>query len=129
MRRIIALCAMPRSASAALEAIHGKTPFATDGDDLLENPAQVTQAFWETVGIPFIEDASSWEPGNGQSAYGRCEAARLTPIRQSLPIWRRKKRKHVALERTPRRVQRIHRMTMPHCRHMRQHLVRVNEAV
>jgi len=73
MRRIIALCATPRSASAALEAIHGKTPFATDGDDLLENPAQVTQAFWETVGIPFIEDALSWEPGNGQSAYGRCE--------------------------------------------------------
>ena len=34
-----------------------------DSDDLLEHPRNIVEAYCDAVGIPFIEDALSWDPG------------------------------------------------------------------
>ena len=46
-----------------LTALNGKPPPVFDSGDLLENPPAMVDAFCQSVGIPFIEEALSWEPG------------------------------------------------------------------
>ncbi len=41
----------------------GKAPPIIDSDDLLENPAGVVEAYCGAVGIAYIAEALSWEPG------------------------------------------------------------------
>ena len=41
----------------------GQTPPVLDSDDLLEDPATIVRLYCEAIGIPFIEEALSWEPG------------------------------------------------------------------
>ncbi|MEO0371251.1 MAG: sulfotransferase family protein [Pseudomonadota bacterium] len=40
------------------------TPPVLDSDDLLADPDQMVATYCAAVGIPFIPDALSWEPGN-----------------------------------------------------------------
>ncbi len=42
----------------------GKTPVVIDSDDLLENPAAMVEKYCNAIGIPFIAEALSWEPGS-----------------------------------------------------------------
>ncbi len=35
-----------------------------DSDDLFERPAEIVDAWWAAVEIPFIADALTWEPGS-----------------------------------------------------------------
>lgn len=48
---------------AAVQAATGATPVVIDSDDLLDRPAQTVRAYCEAVGIPFLPEALSWEPG------------------------------------------------------------------
>ncbi len=41
----------------------GSTPPVIDGDDLAARPEEVIAAWCEAVGIPFMAEALSWEPG------------------------------------------------------------------
>ena len=41
----------------------GSPPPVIDSDDLLENPANIVEKWCIAVGLPFIEEALSWEPG------------------------------------------------------------------
>ncbi|MDC1288390.1 sulfotransferase family protein, partial [Gammaproteobacteria bacterium] len=41
----------------------GEAPPVIDSDDLLENPQGIVEAYCDAVGIPYIEEALSWEPG------------------------------------------------------------------
>jgi hypothetical protein len=43
--------------------ITGTAPVLIDADDLENDPAGVTQAYCQAVGIPFIAEALSWEAG------------------------------------------------------------------
>ena len=47
-----------------LEERTGEAPIVIDSDDLLEDPHGMVAAYCEAVGLPFIADALSWEPGN-----------------------------------------------------------------
>ncbi|MEL6279717.1 MAG: sulfotransferase family protein [Pseudomonadota bacterium] len=42
---------------------NGETPPVIDSDDLLADPHGVVEAWCEAVGIPFVPEALSWEPG------------------------------------------------------------------
>jgi hypothetical protein len=42
----------------------GTPPPVIDSDDLLENPHGIVEAYCHAIGIPFIESALSWEPGD-----------------------------------------------------------------
>lgn len=48
---------------AAVQAATGTTPVVIDSDDLLDRPADTVRAFCSAVGIPFLPDALSWQPG------------------------------------------------------------------
>ncbi|GAA3398652.1 sulfotransferase family protein [Streptomyces roseoviridis] len=41
----------------------GTTPVVVDSDDLLDRPADTVRAYCSAVGIPFLPDALSWQPG------------------------------------------------------------------
>ncbi|MEM0945111.1 MAG: sulfotransferase family protein, partial [Pseudomonadota bacterium] len=41
----------------------GFVPPVIDSDDLLEDPPRVVSAWCEAVGIPFLPEALTWEPG------------------------------------------------------------------
>ena len=43
--------------------MEGTPPPVIDSDDLLEDPVRMVRLWCEAVGIPFIEEALSWEPG------------------------------------------------------------------
>ncbi|MET8249449.1 sulfotransferase family protein [Streptomyces sp. NPDC005202] len=47
----------------AVQAATGTTPVVIDSDDLLDRPAETVRAYCAAVGIPFLPDALSWEPG------------------------------------------------------------------
>ncbi len=41
----------------------GQTPPVLDSDDLLEDPSTMVRLYCEAIGIPFVPEALSWEPG------------------------------------------------------------------
>ncbi len=41
----------------------GKAPPVIDSDDLLEDPYGIVEAYCDAVGLPFMAEALSWEPG------------------------------------------------------------------
>lgn len=43
---------------------HGDKPPILDSDDLLEQPHAMVSAYCDAIGIPFIRDALTWEPGS-----------------------------------------------------------------
>ncbi|MFF4140784.1 sulfotransferase family protein [Streptomyces sp. NPDC001698] len=47
----------------AVQAATGNTPVVIDSDDLLDHPAETVRAYCEEVGIPFVPEALSWQPG------------------------------------------------------------------
>ncbi|MEM8952010.1 MAG: sulfotransferase family protein [Pseudomonadota bacterium] len=46
-----------------LQTRTGQTPPVLDSDDLLETPEAMVRIYCEAIGIPFIAEALSWEPG------------------------------------------------------------------
>ena len=42
----------------------GEAPPVIDSDDLLEDPFGMVEAYCNAVGIPYLEEALSWEPGD-----------------------------------------------------------------
>jgi hypothetical protein len=47
----------------AVRAATGSTPVVIDSDDLLDRPADTVRAYCSAVGIPFLPDVLSWQPG------------------------------------------------------------------
>lgn len=47
----------------AVQDATGATPVVIDSDDLLDRPAETVRMYCSSVGIPFLPDALSWEPG------------------------------------------------------------------
>ena len=99
----------------------GKTPPVIDSDDLLENPHAMTKAFCESVDIPFIEKALTWEPGGDPSAHswwdGGSFHANLAKSTGLTP----QPRKYVEVSDAPERVRRVHRRMLPHYEHLYKH--------
>ncbi len=42
----------------------GQTPPVLDSDDLLADPDTMVEAYCKAIGIPFIQDALTWQPGS-----------------------------------------------------------------
>ena len=108
-----------------LWALNGTPPPVIDSDDLLENPHDMTQAFCDAVGIPFIPEALSWDPGGDPSAHswwdGGSFHANLAKSTGLTP----QKRKYVVLEDTPPRVQQVYRRMKPHYDRLYDHRIKL----
>ncbi len=52
-----------------LTALNGAPPPVIYSDDMLEDPEAIIAAFCDAVGIPFIPEAMTWDPGGDSSAH------------------------------------------------------------
>ncbi|NNF65453.1 MAG: sulfotransferase family protein [Acidimicrobiia bacterium] len=70
---------------------YGDVPTVVDSDDLLADPAAVTEAYCDAVGIPFLPDALAWEEGDRDEVtwYGGTWHAQLQQSRGFAPQVRR----------------------------------------
>lgn len=99
----------------------GTLPPVVDSDDLLEDPEAMTAKFCDSVGITFIKEALSWEPGGDPSAHSWWDGGSFhANLAQSTGL-KPQKRKYVELENTPERVQQVHRRMKPHYDHLYKH--------
>ena len=107
-----------------LTALNGTDPPVIDSDDLLEEPVSITEAFCNAVGIPFIEEALTWDAGGDPSVHswwdGGAFHANLAKSTGLVP----QSRKYVDIENAPERVRHVHRRMKPHYEHLYRHRIR-----
>lgn len=107
-----------------LTALDGAPPPVIDSDDLLENPQVMVRAFCDAVGIPFLEEALTWEPGSDPSAHswwdGGSFHANLAKSTGLTP----QTRTYIDIDKAPDRVRQVHRRMQPHYAHLHRHRLR-----
>lgn len=102
---------------------NGTTPPVIDSDDLLEDPEAMTEKFCDAVGIPYLKEALTWEPGGDPSAHSWWDGGSFhANLAQSTGL-KPQARKYIELENTPERVQQVHRRMKPHYDHLYQHRI------
>lgn len=99
----------------------GTPPPVIDSDDVLADPFGVVQLWCKAVGIPFIEEALSWEPGprNEVSWWDGGSFHELLRNSDGLKPQPRRDAKPVA--EMPQRVQDVYAEVMPHYQHLYAH--------
>ena len=104
----------------------GTPPPVIDSDDLLEDPVQMTAKFCNRVGIPFIKEALTWEPGGNPSEHSWWDGGSFhANLAQSTGLTPQV-RKYVEVKDSPERVQQVHRRMKPHYDHLHQHRIRLD---
>ena len=97
-----------------LTAIQGTPPPVFDSSDLLQNPPVMVRRFCESVGIEFIEEALSWEPGASTDAYSWWDGGSFHQnLKQSTGLTAQKRR-YVELDDAPDRVRQVVHRMKPH---------------
>lgn len=100
----------------------GEPPPVIDSDDLLERPAEMVEAWCAAVGIPFLPEALTWEPGprdevswwDGGSFHATLRNSRgLEPQPQP----------ELSFDDAPDRVKWAYEIVQPHYEHMRSHRI------
>ncbi len=101
----------------------GAAPPVLDSDDLLEDPHGMVEAWCVAVGIPFIPEALTWEPGardevswwDGGSFHGN--------LRNSDGL-KPQTRREVDIAAAPDRVRAAYESVLPHYEHLYRHRLR-----
>ncbi len=109
-----------------LTALNGTPPPVIDSDDLLENPHGITQAFCESVGIPFMEEALTWEAGGDPSEHSWWDGGSFHSNLAKSTGLKPQAQRYVELTNTPDRVQHVHRRMKPHYDHLYQHRIQIS---
>ena len=99
---------------------NGAAPPVIDSDDLLEDPCGVVEAYCDAVGIAFMPEALSWEPGardevswyDGGSWHGN--------LRDSDGL-RAQPRQYIDISEAPDRVKEIYEIVLPHYERLHAH--------
>ena len=107
-----------------LTAIQGTPPPVIDSDDLLEDPHTMVRAFCESVDIPFIEEALSWEPGGDPSAHSWWDGGSFHANLAKSTGMVAQKRNYIEIDQSPDRVQQVYRRMKPHYQHLHQHRIK-----
>ena len=98
----------------------GEAPPVIDSDDLLENPQAIVEAYCNAVGIPFIEAALSWEPGDRDEVSWYDGGSWHANLRYSSGL-RPQPRNYIDIAEAPDRVREIYDLVMPHYLHLHGH--------
>lgn len=98
---------------------NGAPPPVIDSDDLLEDPHSMVAAWCEAIGIPFIPDALSWEPGNRSEViwYSSDENVWHGALSKSDGL-KPQPRKHVEVTDLPAGMQKLYAGFLPHYQHL-----------
>ena len=102
-----------------ISRLNGVAPPVIDSDDLLEDPRHMVARWCESVDIPFIESALSWEPGARDEVSWWDGGSFHANLRNSDGL-KPQKRRYVELADTPHRVQDVHSRARPHYDHLYQ---------
>ena len=96
-----------------------------DSDDLLEDPAGVVEAYCAAMGIPFLPEALSWEPGAREEVlwYDKEKVWHKNLINSD--GLKPQPRKTVDIAETPDWVQEMHAAFRPHYEHLHAHRLKV----
>lgn len=106
-----------------LWALNGAPPAVIDSDDLLEAPEAMVSAFCDAVGIPFLPDALSWEPGGDPSAHSWWDGGSFHHNLATSTGLTAQRRRYVEVADAPVRVQRVYRRMKPHYDHLFAHRI------
>lgn len=109
-----------------LTALNGATPPVIDSDDLLEAPEAMTEAFCEAVGLPFLPEALSWDPGGDPSAHSWWDGGSFHANLAKSTGLTRQPRRYVEIEDQSPRVRQVYRRMRPHYEHLHAHRIHVS---
>lgn len=108
-----------------LTALHGKPPPVFDSGDLLEKPAEMVEAFCDSVGIPFIESALSWKRGADTARYSWWDGGSFHRNLAASTGLAPQPRRYVDLACAPDRVRQVYRRMKPHYDRLHAHRIKV----
>ena len=99
----------------------GEAPVVIDADDLMEEPHAVVEAYCHGIGIPFIEEALTWEPGErSEVRWYDTEGVWHHNLMNSTGLTRQP-RKHSDITKTPDWVQEMYHEFLPHYEYLHSH--------
>ncbi len=100
----------------------GSPPVVIDSDDLLEDPPAMVAAYCQAVGIPFIAEALSWEPGSRAEVlwYDGDDSIWHETLKNSDGL-KPQPRKSVSVDELPPRLQDLYHDFLEHYRHLYAH--------
>ncbi len=103
-----------------LTDLHGTPPPVIDSDDLLSSPHEMVQRWCEAVGISYLSDALSWEPGDRDEVSWWDGGSFHETLRNSDGL-RAQPKTSIDLSQAPERVQEVVGELQPHYEHLYQH--------
>lgn len=95
----------------------GAAPPVIDSDDLLEDPQAMVAAWCRAVGIPFMPEALSWQPGARDEVSWWDGGSFHANLRNSDGL-KPQKRKYVEVDRLPDWVKGVYHDCLPHYKHL-----------
>jgi len=98
----------------------GTAPPVIDSDDLLEDPHGIVAAWCAAVGIPFLPEALSWEPGARPEVGWYDDGSWHDVLAQSDGL-KPQPRTYGSLEDAADDVKQAHALALPHYRHLYAH--------
>lgn len=99
---------------------HGDPPPVIDSDDLLADPNAVVRAWCEAVGIRWMPESLSWEPGPRDEVSWWDGGSFHDNLRNSDGL-KAQARTSIDIGDAPQRVQDVYAELLPHYQHMREH--------
>ena len=105
-----------------LAAHTGAPPPVIDSDDLMADPHAETERFCTAVGLTFLPDALSWEPGTRDEVSWWDGGVFHANLRASDGL-KPQVRKHISLDDAPRRVRDVYARMQPHYAHLYKHRI------
>ena len=102
---------------------YGTAPPVIDSDDLLEDPEGIVAAYCNAVGIPFIEEALSWEAGDRSEVSWYDGGSWHANLRGSTGLTAQP-RKYIDISEAPEHVRNIYDACLPHYQRLHQHRIR-----
>ena len=98
----------------------GEAPPVIDSDDLLEDPFGMVEIYCGAVGIRFMPEALTWEPGDRDEVSWWDGGSFHENLRSSDGL-KPQKREPIDIVRAPDRVKEIYETVLPHYEHMHAH--------
>ncbi len=91
-----------------------------DSDDLLENPFGMVESYCNAVGIPYIEEALSWEPGDREEVSWYDGGSWHANLRDSDGL-KPQPRRYIDISDAPDKIKSIYETVLPHYEHLYAH--------
>ena len=103
----------------------GQAPVVIDSDDLLEDPPAMVAEYCSAIGVPFIADALTWEPGSRSEVlwYDGDDSIWHESLKNSDGL-KAQPRKYIDIDDLPTRLQALYHDFLEHYRHLHAHRLR-----